>query len=302
MKILSTNIFVGPNIWASFPVIRHVIDLEILETWPSAKIGTEFIDRLVEALPGLIEHGCSYREPGGFVRRLREDEGTWLGHVMEHCALEIQCMAGAEVTFGRTRSTGDLGQYNMVYAYRQRNVGLDAGLLALRLLMQLLPDHLKKQVDFDFDEDFEWQAELKEFILSAQKHEFGPSTGSLVKAAEERNIPWLRLNKYSLVQFGHGKYQQRIQATITSKTSQIAVAIAGDKGDTHRLLYSLGLPVPLQQTVYTERDAIRAAHKMGFPVVLKPLDGNHGRGVSINLLEDAQVIVGFKEAKKQGKS
>jgi len=302
MKILSTNVFVGPNIWASFPVIRHVVDLGILETWPSAKIGTEFIDGLIEALPGLAEHGCSYRKPGGFVRRLREDEGTWLGHVMEHCALEIQCIAGAEVTFGRTRSTGEPGQYNMVYAYHQRNVGLDAGLLALRLLMQLLPDHLKKQVNFDFDDEFEWQTEIKDFILSAQKHEFGPSTGSLVKAAEERNIPWLRLNKYSLVQFGHGKYQQRIQATITSKTSQIAVAIACDKGDTHSLLYSLGLPVPLQQTVYTERAAIRAAHKIGLPVVIKPLDGNHGRGVSINLLEDDQIIVGYKEAKKQGKS
>jgi len=302
MKILSTNVFVGPNIWASFPVIRHVVDLGVLETWPSAKIGTEFIDGLIEALPGLAKHGCSYRKPGGFVRRLREDEGTWLGHVMEHCALEIQCIAGAEVTFGRTRSTGELGQYNMVYAYHQRNVGLDAGLLALRLLMQLLPDRLKKQVDFDFDDEFEWQNEIKEFILSAQKHEFGPSTGSLVKAAEERNIPWLRLNKYSLVQFGHGKYQQRIQATITSKTSQIAVAIACDKGDTHSLLYSLGLPVPLQQTVYTERAAIRAAHKIGFPVVIKPLDGNHGRGVSINLLEDDQIIVGYKEAKKQGKN
>ena len=133
MKILSTNVFVGPNIWAKFPVIRHVIDLGVLEKWPSAKIGQTFVDELIEALPGLKEHGCSYREAGGFVRRLREDEGTWLGHVMEHCALEIQCMAGAEVTFGRTRSTGEPGQYNMVYAYHQRTVGLDAGRLALQI-------------------------------------------------------------------------------------------------------------------------------------------------------------------------
>ena len=130
MKIVSTNVFVGPNVWASFPVIKHVLDLGVLEEWPSAKIGAVFIDALVEALPGLAEHGCSYREPGGFIRRLREDEGTWLGHVMEHCALEIQGVAGTDVSFGRTRSTGESGQYNMVYAYGQRDVGLDAGRLA----------------------------------------------------------------------------------------------------------------------------------------------------------------------------
>ena len=300
MKILSTNVFVGPNTWASFPVIRHVIDLGVLEQWPSAKIGKPFVDALVNALPGLESHGCSYRKPGGFIRRLREDEGTWLGHVMEHCAIEIQCVAGSDVTFGRTRSSGEVGQYNMVYAYHQSNVGLEAGQLALRLLMQMLPNQLKKKVDYNFDNDFNWQNELKEFILSAQKQEFGPSTGSLVKAAEERDIPWLRLNKYSLVQFGQGKHQQRIQATITSKTPQIAVAISGDKEDTHNLLQKLGLPVPLQHMVYSEQAAVRAAHKIGFPVVLKPLNANHGRGVSINLTEDDQIITAFGEAKNQG--
>ena len=136
--------------------------------------------------------------------------------------------------------------------------------------------------------------------MSAQKQEFGPSTGSLVKAAEERDIPWLRLNKYSLVQFGQGKHQQRIQATITSKTPQIAVAISGDKEDTHNLLHKLGLPVPLQHMVYSKQAAVRAAHKIGFPVVLKPLNANHGRGVSINLTEDDQIITAFGEAKNQG--
>ena len=164
MKILSTNIYVGPNIWANFPVIRHVIDLGLLEQWPSAKIGEEFIGGLIEALPGLETHGCSYREPGGFIRRLREDRGTWLGHVMEHCALEIQCNAGAEVSFGRTRSTDTLGQYNIVYAYKQRNVGLDSGQLALQLIMQLLPKKLKSQLDYDFNGDFD--ASLKSAFIS----------------------------------------------------------------------------------------------------------------------------------------
>ncbi|MFA3916683.1 cyanophycin synthetase [Ruegeria hyattellae] len=302
MKIVSTNVYVGPNVWASFPVIRHVIDLGFLEDWPSAKIGSGFVDGLIAALPGLSEHGCSYREPGGFIRRLREDEGTWLGHVMEHCALEIQGVAGTDVTFGRTRSAGEPGQYNMVYQYRQRDVGLDAGKLALRLLMHLLPQTLKDQSDYEFDEDFNWEEELRTFVLRAQRKEFGPSTGSLVKAAEERDIPWIRLNEYSLVQFGHGKYQKRIQATITSETKHIAVEISCDKEDTHNLLNDLGLPVPQQHMVYSGREAIRAARRIGHPVVVKPLDANHGRGVSINLNTDEEVEAGFHEAKEHSKS
>ncbi|WP_209599360.1 cyanophycin synthetase [Ruegeria sp. HKCCSP351] len=302
MKIISTNVFVGPNVWASFPVIRHVIDLGILEEWPSARIGSEFIDALIKALPGLAEHGCSYREPGGFIRRLREDEGTWLGHVLEHCAIEVQNVAGSDVTFGRTRGTGEPGQYNMVYEYRQRDVGLDAGKLAMRLLMHLLPQSLKDQVDYEFDPDFNWDEELRSFVLRAQRKEFGPSTGSLVKAAQERDIPWIRLNSGSLVQFGHGKFQKRIQATITSETKHISVEISCDKEDTHNLLNDLGLPVPQQRMVYSAREAVRAAARIGFPVVVKPLDANHGRGVSINLNSDTEVEAGFAEAKEHSRS
>lgn len=302
MKIVSTNVFVGPNVWAGFPVIRHVVDLGILEDWPSAKIGSEFIEGLVAALPGLSDHGCSYGTEGGFLRRLREDEGTWMGHILEHCAIEVQNVAGTDVTFGRTRGTGLLGHYNMVYAYRQRDVGLAAGDLALRLLMHLLPQSLRDQVDYGFESDFDWQAELRRFVLHAQRKEFGPSTGSLVKAAQERDIPWIRLNEGSLVQFGHGKFQQRIQATITSETRHIAVEISCDKEDTHNLLNDLGLPVPQQRIVYSAREAVQAAYKIGFPVVVKPLDANHGRGVSINLMKDAEVEAGFTEAEAHSKS
>ncbi|MCV2872292.1 cyanophycin synthetase [Defluviimonas sp. WL0050] len=302
MKIVSTNVFVGPNVWAGFPVIRYVVDLGVLEDWPSAKIGEDWINALVEALPGLHEHGCSYREPGGFIRRLREGEGTWLGHIAEHVALEIQGVAGSEVTFGRTRSTGVPGQYNLVYQYHQRDVGLEAGQLAIRLLMHLLPDHLKAQVDYEFDPEFDFPDELKSFVLMAQRKEFGPSTGSLVKAAQDRDIPWIRLNDNSLVQFGHGKFQQRIQATITSETKHIAVEISCDKEDTHNMLSDLGLPVPQQRLVYSPTQAVRAANRIGFPVVVKPLDGNHGRGVSINLTEEAQVETAFHEAKSHSKS
>jgi cyanophycin synthetase len=302
LKIVSTNVFVGPNVWASFPVIRHVVDLGVLEDWPSAKIGTDFVEGLVAALPGLSDHGCSYGKEGGFLRRLREDEGTWMGHILEHCAIEVQNVAGTDVTFGRTRGTGDVGHYNMVYAYRQRDVGLAAGELALRLLMHLLPKSLQDQVAYEFDTEFDWDVELRGFVLHAQRKEFGPSTGSLVKAAQDRDIPWIRLNESSLVQFGHGKYQQRIQATITSETKHIAVEISCDKEDTHNLLNDLGLPVPQQRIVYSPKGAVKAAYKIGFPVVLKPLDANHGRGVSINLRTDADVEAGFAEAEGHSKS
>ncbi|MEL7451508.1 MAG: cyanophycin synthetase, partial [Pseudomonadota bacterium] len=303
MKILSTNVYVGPNVWASFPVIRHVIDLGILEDWPTAKLGEDFINGLLEALPGIHEHGCSYREPGGFVRRLREDEGTWLGHVMEHVAIELQNVAGSDVTFGRTRGTGEEGQYNLVYAYTQRSVGLEAGDLAMQLLLHLLPDHLKEQLgDAVPDDDFDFAEERDAFIRFAQRNDFGPSTASLVQAAEERGIPWLRLNKYSLVQFGHGKYQKRIQATITSETRHIGVEIACDKEDAHTLLNDLGLPVPAQFVVYNERRAVRAANRIGYPVVVKPLNANHGRGVSTNLTDDDQVRTAYAKAREQGKS
>ena len=299
MKILSTNVFQGPSLYAHFPVIRHVLDLGVLEEWPSVRIGQDYVDQLVEILPGLKEHGCSYRIPGGFIRRLREDDGTWMGHIMEHVALELQGIAGSEVTFGRTRSTGNPGEYNMVFQYMQRDVGLKASELALRLLLCLLPNSLKKQLDTPPSADFNFEEERDAFIRFAQRHEFGPSTASLVNAAKERGIPYLRLNRFSLVQFGHGKYQRRIQATITSETRQIAVVIAGDKEETHTILYDLGLPTPMQRLAYSEEEAVSQAENLGFPVVVKPLDGNHGRGVSINLISIEQVVLGFNEARAQ---
>jgi len=305
MKIKTTNVFVGPNLYASFPVIRHELDLGLLEQWPSAKIGEGFTSALVKVLPGLEEHRCSYTVAGGFIRRLTEDEGTWMGHIMEHVALELQNMAGSDVSFGRTRGTGEEGHYNMVFQYHQRDVGLEASRLALALLLNLLPDDLKQQLKddgVDIEDDFDWDDEIDTFIRFAQRKEFGPSTASLVKAAEERGIPWLRLNQYSLVQMGHGKFQQRIQATITSETRHIGVEISCDKEDTHNLLNDLGLPVPLQLMIYSERQAIRAARRIGFPVVLKPLNANHGRGVSINLQTDEQVATAFDFAREQGTS
>ena len=301
MRIESTNVFVGPNIFAKFPVIRHVLDLGELENWPTSRLGEAFVEPLLEVLPGLHEHGCSYREAGGFVRRLREDEGTWLGHVMEHVAIELQNVAGSNVTFGRTRSIDDRpGFYNMVFQYKDAAVGRAASDLALNLIHDLLPVELKPAKSPT--DDWSFENELNRFIRYAQRREFGPSTASLVEAAEERDIPWLRLNRYSLVQFGHGRYQQRIQATTTSRTSNIAVDLASDKEETNGILRDLGLPVPSQIIVRSQRDAVRAAGRIGFPVVLKPLAGNHGRGVAINLRTDDEVAAGFEKASEHGSS
>ena len=301
MKIVSTNVYVGPNLYAHFPVIRHVIDLEVLEDWPTVRLGDGFIDGLLAALPDLKEHGCSYRTPGGFVRRMREEEGTWLGHVMEHVAIELQNIAGLPVTFGRTRSIeGKPGCYNMVFEYKDEDVGRAASRLALALIQHLLPDDLKDPSAPAADWPFE--LERDKFIRFAQRRALGPSTASLVQAAEDRNIPWLRLNRYSLVQFGHGRYQQRIQATTTSRTSNIAVELASDKEETNSILGDLGLPVPRQRLVYSSSEAKQAAERIGFPVVLKPLNANHGRGVSTNLKHTEDVATAFEKAREHGRT
>jgi cyanophycin synthetase len=301
MRVTSTNVYVGPNLYAHFPVIRHELDLGELEEWPTGKLGKDFVEPLLAALPGLHEHGCSYREPGGFVRRMREDEGTWLGHVMEHVAIELQNVAGSPVTFGRTRSIdGQPGHYTMVFEYKDKSVGREASRLALQLLHNLLPDNLKPNDAPDADWDF--ATERDNFIRYAQRRALGPSTASLVAAAEARGIPWLRLNEYSLIQFGHGRYQKRIQATCTGNTSNIAVDLASDKEETNAILRDLGLPVPEQHVVRSESRAIRAAKRIGYPVVVKPLDGNHGRGVSIDLMNAKQVAVAFAKARDHSRT
>ncbi len=295
MKILDRSVYLGPSLYAHFPVIRMTLDLEELEEWPTARLGEEFITPLLESLPGLLQHGCSFREEGGFVRRLREEDGTWMGHVFEHVAIELQNMAGSAVTFGKTRGNGEYGQYDVVFQYESEEVGLEAASLGLRLLQHLLPQNLQPRAIRE--EEFVWEEEREAFIRFAQRRALGPSTAALVRAAEERNIPWIRLNRYSLVQLGHACYGKRIQATITSETRHIGVEIASDKEETNKLLADLGLPVAKQQLVYSEREAVRMARRIGYPVVVKPLNANHGRGVSINLKTDEDVCTAFENAR-----
>jgi cyanophycin synthetase len=300
MKILDRAVYVGPSLYAHFPVIRLRLDLRELEAWPTSRLGPAFIDRLLAALPGLGEHGCSYGEPGGFVRRMTEDEGTWLGHVLEHVAIELQNVAGIKVTFGKTRGAGEAGVYDVVYEYEQKDEGLEAGELALRLLRSLLPGECRPAEAPPADWDF--ARERDAYIRFAQRRALGPSTASLVHAAEARGIPWMRLNNFSLVQLGYGRYQQRIQATVTGRTSHIAVELASDKEETNKLLAILGLPVPRQELVRNADDAAAAARRIRFPLVVKPYNGNHGRGISIHLTTEEQVRTAFVAAQQHSSS
>jgi cyanophycin synthetase len=291
MRIVNTDVYVGPNRFALFPCILHVVDLAELEEYPTNKLGDSFIDALVAAVPTLADHGCSYGEAGGFLRRMRE--GTWMGHVFEHLILEIQNVAGHDVGFGKTRSTKRKGEYNVVFEIQDPDVGLEASKLALRLIHSLLPEPMRAKYG---EASFNFASERDYFIRYTQKRELGPSTGSLVKAAEDRGIPWLRLNQQSLVQLGYGKYQRRIQATITSETRHIAVELSCDKEMAHKIFEDLGLPVPKQRTASSDKEAVRAAERIGFPVVVKPFNGNHGRGVCLNLKTAEEVAAGYVTA------
>ncbi|HEY5906034.1 MAG TPA: cyanophycin synthetase [Actinomycetota bacterium] len=288
LQIVQTQVFRGPNYFSYDPAIRLVVDLGSLEHWPSNTI-PGFNDTLLELLPGVGEHSCSRGHAGGFRERL--EEGTWAGHVAEHIAIELQRESGAQVYRGKTRSTGTPGQYNVTYGYWEEQVGLAAGRLAVRLVNHLV----KPEKGFEFDQ------ELERLILLAERRAFGPSTQAILDEAASRDVPYIRLNDQSLVQLGQGKYQQRIRATMTSKTSALAVDIAGDKQLTRQLLESAGLPVPPGRIVRTADEAAEAAKRIGFPVVVKPLDGNHGRGVGLDLTSVRAVRGAFSRAVKESR-
>ncbi|HEX8463297.1 MAG TPA: cyanophycin synthetase [Abditibacterium sp.] len=307
MCVQESRVYRGPNPYGYRPVVRIKLALGQLEHYPTDKIDG-FSDRLLELVPTLQEHGCSYGEAGGFVRRLRK--GTWLAHVAEHVAIELQCLAATPVTYGKTRGAGDEGVYNVVYSYLEERVGLLAGWLALRLVNDLLPPHLRgieglellvpdnTEPLVDPATPFDFQAELEALIRRAQRLALGPTTQSLVSEACSRGIPAIRLDDQSFVQLGYGKYQKRIRASVTSQTSHLALQTAGDKSLTNRMLEDAAIPAPRGIAVRTVDEAVRAARKIGYPVVTKPLDGNHGRGVSLNLTDEEQVRWGFEQAAK----
>ncbi|MGI8646033.1 MAG: cyanophycin synthetase family protein [Nocardioides sp.] len=289
LTIVETRVYRGANIWSYAKAIHLVVDLGSLEEFPTDTL-PGFTDNLLQMLPGLREHSCSRGRRGGFVERLHE--GTWLGHVAEHCALALQQVVGHDIRRGKTRQVkGSKALYNVVFGYVDENVALAAATLACRLVNHLVA----------VDPDFDWDEELESFIRSAERTAFGPSTQAIVDEAVSRDIPWMRLNQHSLVQLGQGVHSKRIRATMTSATSAIAVDVASDKDLTTRLLGAAGLPVPKQESVRTADHAVTAARRIGFPVVVKPLDGNHGRGVCLDLRDNAAVREAFDIAEEQSR-
>jgi cyanophycin synthetase len=289
LRVLDTRVYRGPNYWSYDPAIKLVVDLGVLEHYPSNTL-PGFVDALLDMLPGIAEHSCGTGKVGGFAGRLRE--GTWVGHIAEHIALQLQREAGTEVGRGKTRGTGEPGRYHVVYSYGEESVGLAAGRLAVRLVNHLV----EPEPGFDFG------AELEALILLAERAAFGPSTQAILDEAALRDIPSIRLNEQSLVQLGHGVHQKRIRATMTSQTASLGVDIASDKKLTNRLLAATGVPVPRSDVVRSEDAAVAAAKRIGYPVAVKPLDGNHGRGVILNVGDDGSVGAAYRMARAESRN
>lgn len=278
MKIEKIQSLRGPNIWSvqRKKLIQMRLDLEDMEEKPTNKI-SGFRERIEAMFPTMIEHRCSEGVRGGFFSRI--DRGTWMGHVIEHIALEIQTLAGMETGFGRTRETKTPGVYNVVFSYVEESVGMYAAEASVRIAEALIAG-----TDYDVQADIQKMREIRERVR------LGPSTGSIVDEAVARDIPWIRLGTNSLVQLGYGINQMRFQATITCKTSNIAVDIACNKEETKRMLDMASIPVASGGICVDEEDLEMVIKKIGFPIVIKPLDRNHGKGASINVqnLEDAK--------------
>lgn len=286
MKILDIKVMNGPNYWS---VSRHklivmLLDLEDMEQKPTNLISS-FLDRMSALMPSLYEHRCSEGVQGGFYIRVKD--GTWMGHVIEHIALELQTLAGMDTGFGRTRETSVPGVYHVVFSYQEAKAGTYTAKAAVKIAQALADD-----VPYSLDQDIQNLREIRE------QERLGPSTGSIVDEAIRRKIPYIRLNRHSLVQLGYGMNQQRVKATIASTTSSIAVEVACDKEETKNLLEASEIPVPRGRIVYNESELKDAIDKIGYPIVTKPVNGNHGRGATTNIRNWEDAANGLDAAKK----
>ena len=290
MKILEIKAMNGPNYWSAnrHKLIVMLLDLEEMEQRPTDKI-PGFLERLKALMPTLFDHRCSEGVAGGFFMRV--EEGTWMGHVIEHIALELQTLAGMDTGFGRTRETKDPGVYHVVFSYQEAAAGTYTAKAAVKIA-QALVDGLP----YDLEADIQELREIRE------NERLGPSTGSIVEEAIRRKIPHIRLNKHSLVQLGYGVNQCRVQATIASTTSSIAVEIACDKEETKNLLEASEIPVPRGRIIYDEEDLQNCINKIGYPIVTKPVNGNHGKGATTNIRNWEDAVVGLKAAKVYGRA
>lgn len=286
MKILETRALRGPNYWSNkrHKLIVMRVDLEEMENYPSNTI-SGFPENMEKLIPSLHEHRCSRGYEGGFLERLRE--GTWMGHIMEHVALELQILSGMQCGFGRCTWDGEEGIYNVVLAYEEERAGFYAARAAFEIVRAMLADEY-----YDLEKDIQALREIRE------EERFGPSTFSIVDEAQKRHIPVIRLNNYSLVQLGWGIHQQKIQATVTGKTSSIALDIAHDKEETKNMLNNNGCPVPYGLVVGSAEEVEDAVLRVGLPVVVKPVDGHHGQGATINVQTLKEVQVAFEAARE----
>ncbi|RYZ21127.1 MAG: cyanophycin synthetase [Chitinophagaceae bacterium] len=291
MKILDLKVLRGPNYWSVRRprLIQMKLDLGELEQKPTNKI-PGFRQRIEALLPSMIDHRCSEGVRGGFFHRV--EEGTWMGHVVEHIALELQTLAGMDCGFGRTRGTGEKeGEYFVVFNYEEEEAGLYAAKASVRVA-QALTDG----TPYDLEADIQALREIREDTR------LGPSTGSIVAEAAKRNIPFIRLNRHSLVQLGYGVHQKRIRATIASTTSSIAVDLAGDKEDTKNILEAAEVPVPRGVIIRDENELREAVDDIGYPMVLKPIDGNHGKGATTNITTWEGAVKALAEAQRYGRA
>lgn len=291
MKILDIKVLKGPNYWSVRrpKLIQMKLDLEEMEQHPTNTI-PGFRERLEQLFPSMFSHRCSVGTPGGFFQRV--DEGTWMGHVIEHIALEMQTLAGMDCGFGRTRGANEKeGVYFVVFAYMEEDAGVYTARAAVRVAEALIEGR-----EYDLETDIQKLREIREDTR------LGPSTGCIVEEAAKRNIPFIRLNRQSLVQLGYGVHQKRIRATIASTTSNIAVDIACDKEETKSLLEAAEIPVPRGTIIRTEVGLKEAVEKFGYPLVLKPIDGNHGKGATTNITNWEQALKALEGAQRYSRS
>lgn len=284
MKIRAVNALRGPNIWANFTVLEALVDLEEFKNTPSDTI-PGFNQRIKDLLPSLIEHRCGVGVRGGFFQRL--DQGTYLGHVLEHITLELQTLAGSDVGYGKARETSEKGVYKIIIEYEDEILARECLKVGYDLILAILQGD-----DFDSEAAIERLRDLAGIVC------LGPSTRSIVDAARRRGIPFRRLNSDSLVLLGYGKQQRRIQAAETDRTSAIGEEIAQDKQLTKMMLDSVGAPTPYGLVAESAEEAWTAANDIGLPVALKPIDGNQGKGVSVDLHTKEQVTKAYDVAAK----
>ncbi|OLS26350.1 MAG: Cyanophycin synthetase [Candidatus Heimdallarchaeota archaeon LC_3] len=292
IKLMKINVYNGPNIWHYKKIIEFQVDIGDLENHPSTHPRIKpIINKLLEFIPSLHSHTCSYGEPGGFVRRLTED-GTYMAHIMEHVSIEISCLAGNNISYGKARMIRGAPEshYRVIYEFIEEKVAREAGLMVLDLLNDLLAN---KEVDF--------QKMLEEVIIEGADTAFGPTAKSIIDAAKERDIPVIRLDpehRISLSQLGWGKNQKRIQASMSTQTSNIAVDIAQDKELSLQLLYDVGIPVPKGGVCKKFEETLKQVKRIGYPVVVKPVDASKGRGITINVNDDETLEKAYNFARE----